>query len=170
MKKVFLPLILALTLVGCKHVPTLKEAIAYNDKLMDLETKVVDKQSALNETFGSSEKPASDKATMEKAQKDLLDQAKIAKEAGEKLGAFDESRGFLDATLKYIDALKQLGENEYGELIKLYAKPSDPATNDADTEQINKIIDVIGKKLDASYKKFTVSYEAFGAKYKMVRK
>ena len=170
MKKAFLPLILALTFVACKHVPTAKEATTYNDKLMEIEKKVVHKQEALNETFGSSEKPASDKATMEKAQKDLLDEAKKAKEEGEKLGAFDGSREFLDGTLKYIDTHRQLGENEYGELIKLYSKPVDPSANEADTDRINKIIDAIGKKLDSSYKEFILSCDKFAEKYKLVRK
>ena len=163
MKKLLAIFILSSALTACQHIPTAQEATGYNNKLVNIQGKLIDKQTALNSTFGSADVEAADKETMEKALKDFMKEVKTGSEEINKVGAFFDDKAYMESTLAYFTAFKDLAENDYTQLVKYYTQEADWSEEDKVAK--DKIFESISSKIDRCTLIYTAGYSAYCKKY-----
>ena len=136
------------------------DAIKYNDSLVDLQTRVFEKESLLID--------AMNKNTIDKIDplyKDLLTQIDKASDTIEKIGKFDGKTEMKDAAKKVLATYRTVATNEYPEIIRI-AKMPDSLYSPAEE---NKSIDLrkkIDDELDKAVNDFLEIQKSFSVKYK----
>jgi len=161
MKKIIsvFSLLFAMTLlISCG--PTSNDAIKYNDSLVDLQSKIFEKESALIDAIS---KNTSDK--IDPLYKDLLTQIDKAKDTLEKIGSFDGKTEMKDAVMKVFSTYKGVATNEYPEIIKLAKMPDSLYTQDDDNKKID-LSKKIDDELDKAVNDFLEIQKSFAVKYK----
>jgi AAA15 family ATPase/GTPase len=140
--------------------PTSDDAIKYNDSLVNLQSKVFEKESALID--------AMDKNTTDKIDplyKDLLTQIDKASDTLEKIGKFGDKTDMKDAVMKVLATYKSVATNEYPEIIRIAKMPDSLYS----PEEENKRIDLskkIDDELDKVVNDFLEVQKGFSVKYK----
>jgi hypothetical protein len=140
--------------------PTSDDAIKYNDTLVNMQSRVFDKESALIDMVG---KNTPDK--IDPLYKDLLTQIDKATDTLEKIGGFDGKTDMKDAVSKVLATYKLVATNEYTEIIKLAKMPDSLYTQDDDNKKID-LSKKIDDELDKAVNDFLEVQKGFAVKYK----
>ncbi len=162
MKKLFAivtgSLFVSVILISCR--PTTKDAIKYNDALVEQRSKVIEKENALIEAIS--------KNMPEKL--DLL-YSEMKKQIEESIDSVNQMKGFggktdmKDAAMKFLITYKEVAGNEYKEMLK-YAKMPDTLY----TQEEDDIVMDLNKKIDDKLNKvdndFIQMQKVFAEKYK----
>ena len=162
MKKIF-SFILSLMFVSVIMVscgPTTDDAVKYNDKLVEQQTKVFDKESALIEAIS---KNMPDK--LDVLLSDLSKQVDSSTAAVNSMQGFDGKTELKDAALKVFSTYKEVTEKDYKDMIKFAKTPDSLYTQEDDNKLIEsskKIDDKLNKCIDD----FVLLQTKFAEKYK----
>lgn len=160
MKKIALSIgaLVMLALVSCG--PSTKDAVAYNDKIMDIVNNLTATHNAfLNQMDGHNID------SLKITQQQFSEKAKASLEEVGKLGAFAEKKEFLDAATEYFKTISSMADVEGKQMVEIMSKDSAQVT----MEDVAKV-EELGTKFDADYEKtFNMIQEAqkkFAAEYK----
>lgn len=151
----FFVLLLAAPVSSCKN--TQKQAIDYNNTIVDLQMQVVGAMQDFSMTFDSN-----DVSLMQQKHKELLTSIDGALKEISDIEAFDGSTEFKDAAVKLFEFYQDISKKDYVEIIDIFKKKE--ITQD-DVENINKLDEDIGKREKVLDDEFAKVQEAFAIKY-----
>jgi hypothetical protein len=161
MKKLFAiisSLFVSAILVSCG--PSTDDAVKYNDELVNQQTKVFEKETALIEAI-SKNMPEK----LDLLYGDLKKQIDESIAAVDKMESFDGKTDFKDAAMKVFTAYKEVVDNEYKEMIK-YSKVPDTLYTPEDDDKVIALSKKIDDKLNKSVDDFVQVQKSFAEKYK----
>lgn len=140
-------------LVSCG--PSAKDAVAYNDKIMDLINGLTATHNAfLNQIDGHNVD------SLKMTQKMFADKSQACLDEANKLGAFADKKEYLDAAVEYFKTINSLATTEGAQAVEIMSKDSTQITvEDADKMQ------ALGTKFDADYEKTYSMIQAAQAKF-----
>lgn len=155
MKKIALSIgaLVMFLMVSCG--PSAKDAVAYNDKIMDLINALTVTHNAF---LGQIDGHNVDSLKM--TQKMFADKAKTSLEEVNTLGAFAEKKEYLDAAVEYFTTINSLVSNEGMQAVEIMSKDSTQIT----VEDVDKM-QALGTKFDADYEKTYNMIQAAQAKF-----
>ena len=147
-----------LCLVSCG--PTSDEAVKYNDKLVELQSGIFEKENdladAMSKNLSNKLKPAYDSLCLE---------VKKSNEEAKKIEAFDGTTELRDAAIKIFEAYTVVIEKDYPEIIKYYQIPDSLYTQETD-DKIISLSEKIDSLLDKPIAAFSARQKEFSEKYK----
>lgn len=135
-KFTFLFLLSAIMVVGC-NITTQNDAIAFNDKIIDEQEKVIEVVSAFNE-----EESFDLDVSLELCE-DIVDQCDQSIQAINQLKSIEGGEAFKSSVLAYFSFFKHVGKEEYVELSHLISKED---YSDEEYEQALEIEEYINSK------------------------
>lgn len=146
-------LILAVTLFSCKSKPTPQEAVAYNDKVVDIHTKAINSLDDITTAFDGSA------ADLQAAHKGAIDKAAQAIDGIKKLGPLEADKtAFYDAAVSYLTMHKQVLESEYKKVIEILSKEETADEDFTAVENLMKEAEDKYAKGDEDFEKAQVSF------------
>jgi hypothetical protein len=162
MKKIFATIIgflfVSTLLVSCG--PSADDAIKYNEELVNQQTKIFDKESALIEVI-SKNMPEKLDGLCAELSKQIDESISIV----EKMDAFDGKTELKDAALKVFKTYKDVVSNEYKSMIA-YSKTPDSLYTQEDDDKVMELSNKIDEKLNKAIDEFVELQKQFASKYK----
>lgn len=155
---IYFALLMLFWLVSCG--PTSEEAVIYNNKIVEQQAGIYEKETALTEAIG---KNFPGKFSVLHAS--MIKQIDSAIVIVKKMKSFDGKTDMKDAALKLLAAYKDVAENEYSELIK-YARVPDSIYTQQDDDKVMEMSKKIFAKLNKSEEDFFMVQKTFAEKYK----
>ena len=142
MKKVILTLAVASALfTSCG--PSQNDAIAYNDKIVDIQKALLPVQDACVDQIDGHNKDS-----LKIVQAQFSEKSKNALEECQKLKDFNGKREYLDASLDYFKVTQSLADNEGKQIMQIMTKDSSQVT-----EKDASDVTAFATKFDAEYTK-----------------
>jgi hypothetical protein len=139
--------------------PTVQDAIDYNDKIIAIETSVIEKINKLESEFTSY-----DPIKIEPAWNDAKAQLETSITELEKVEAFDGKTEFKDQTMELFKTFQKQVGTEYLEMLNIYKLPADKYT-EIEENRYNELLKKIDNEYQAAFNKFTDVQNKFAAKY-----
>lgn len=131
--------------------PSAKDAVAYNDKVMD----IVNGLTATHNAF-LSQLDGHNIDSLKMTQQQFSEKAKASMEELNKLGAFADKKEFLDAATEYFKTIGSMADNEGKQMVDIMTKDSSQVTMD----DVSKV-EQLGTQFDETYNKtFNMIQEA----------
>jgi hypothetical protein len=140
---------------ACKN--TKKQAIDYNNKIVDQQSRIVKSMLDFSKTFDSK-----DTELMEKKHKELLDVIGAVITETKGLAPFEGSAGFKDAALKLFEFYRDISKKEYKEMIEIFKKEQ---ITQADVDRIDELNDDISAREKVLDDEFQKIQEKFAEQY-----
>ena len=141
--------------------PTPEEVRNYNDKIIKQQTKIKKSIDNLEIQFKSYDP--------EKIQP-VFNIAKTVTTEGlviiKKIGSFDKSTKFKDATIQYCEIIQKTLDEEYTEMLKIYSIP-DSLYNEEVEIKWNNLRKSVDEKLSEGFSKFSAAQENFATKHNL---
>jgi len=153
-------LICVMFFVSCG--PTKDDAIKYNDKIINAQRKVVDKENDLLRYIKSG---SIKNAMLDEKYDSLAKQLKESTEAVNTIDAFDGKTDFKDATLKFFSVYKSVVDKEYKDWMTNLKTPEDMVDQKVLDEE-KYLVATINEKLDNAHSEFKLAQNNFAVKYK----
>jgi hypothetical protein len=150
-------LIISFIFISCK--PTSKEAIAYNDAIVKMQTAIVDKINVVMNSFNNYVAKE-----MDAAYENASNQVNKSIDEVKKMKDFDGTPEFKDESLKLFSIYKSVLEKEYTEMIKLYKLP-EKSYGKKEIELWEKYNEQANKKMNEGLDKFRKFQIEFSKKY-----
>jgi len=138
--------------------PTTKDlAIAYNDKIIALQTRIIKSMIAFSKSFGTG-----DGKIMMKAHKSMVSTIETTLKEAKKVGPFQGDSSLRDGAVELFKFYNEISKKEYLEIVKILSagKPSKKGM-----ARMNEIVESITVRENALDKKFQGIQVAFTKKY-----
>jgi len=144
-----------LFLASCRN--TKQQAIDYNNKIVDLQSKIVKGMLDFSSTFDSK-----DTALMEKKYGELLAVIDTSIKETRAMEPFDGTSEFRDAAINLFTFYQDITKKEYKEIVEIFKKSQ---IQQADVDRIDKLNQDISKREKVLDDQFMVVQEGFAKKY-----
>lgn len=160
MKKIFLLLgiVFAATMISCG--PTTDDAIKHNDSIVADQKEMLD----LESDFVNAIVDGKDESAIKKAYSKYTDFLEEMEKKYSEMDSFDDKDTFRKAMIDLIKEFKDVAENEYDEMVKIYTKDADALT-DADFEKWEDLTDAVDNKESKANDKFLDAQKEFAKEY-----
>jgi hypothetical protein len=148
-------LLAAASLPSCRN--TKQQAIDYNNRIVDLQSKIVKGMLDFSSTFDSK-----DTALMEKKYGELQASIDAALKETRTLEPFDGSSEFRDTAIQLFEFYRDITKKEYREIVDIFKKSQIQQT---DVDRIGKLNEDISKREKVLDDRFMAVQTSFAKKY-----
>ena len=135
-------------------------AVAYNDRIIALQTRVVKGMIDFSKSFD-----AGDKSVMEKKHAELLSTIQGVIKEAQTIEGFDGNTEFRDAAVEMFNFYDSIAKKEYKEIMGILTKETPEAT---DLPRINEIVTSISQREEQLDSKFQGIQQAFARKHNIM--
>jgi hypothetical protein len=140
---------------GCK--PSEHEAVEYNDR-------IINQQRAINGKEQEMIAALEDSTAVESAYKAYIAQVQASLDSINAMNEFAGSHELKDAALRLFNLYKEVGANEYREIVSLMKK-SDESLTDEDKARVSALLNDVTKKLNAEVGELNKAQDKFAREY-----
>jgi hypothetical protein len=150
-----------LFLAGCSWLGLDKNnAVAYNEKIIGLQSKILKVMIDLSNTFESR-----DGAKMEQKRTQLLKTIQGALKQAEKIKPYKGDSTFRDAGIELFKFYEDITKKEYLQIINILKKEE---ITPEDEQELQKVTEVIAKREEAYDRSFQGAQRAFASKHGLI--
>jgi hypothetical protein len=149
--------IVVLGVVGYFMSRSSDKAIEYNDRIIALQTKIVQGMIDFSKSFENA-----DGAQMEKKHAELVATIEGVTKEAMTIGSFEDSTEFRDAAIEMFGFYDSIAKKEYLEIVNILNKET---PGEEDLARINEIVNSISSREEALDKKFQGIQQAFASKH-----
>jgi len=135
-------------------------AVAYNDRIIAMQTRVVRGMIDFSKSFD-----AGDKSVMEKKYKELLSTIQGVIKEAQSIEGFDGNTQFRDAAVEMFSFYDSIAKKEYKEIMDILTKETPDET---DLPRINEIVTSISQREEQLDRKFQGIQQAFARKHNIM--
>jgi len=152
--------IIALGVVGYFFSRGSDQAVAYNDRIIGLQTRIVQSMIDFSKSFDTA-----DKSLMDKKHAQLVSTIEGVIKEAQAIEGFDGSTEFRDAAVEMFSFYDSIAKKEYKEIMDILNKET---PGDNDLTRINEIVVSISQREEALDKKFQGIQQAFARKHNIM--
>jgi hypothetical protein len=135
------------------------KAVAYNDRIIALQTRIVQSMIDFSKSFDTS-----DKTQMDKHHARLLSTIQGVINEAKTIEPFDDNAQFRDAAVEMFHFYDSIAKKEYLEIVNILKKET---PEEADLARINEIVTSISTREEQLDRKFQGIQQAFARKHKI---
>ena len=152
-----LAIVLMISLFGaCK--PTRQQAVAYSDRIINQQKAIDLKERELLTSLDT------DTNAVEPAYKSYMSQVQASLDSVRKLEEFGNNSEFRDAAEKLFSTYKEVGEEEYREIVSIMKK-SDERLTDEDKQRVKDLLNSVTLRLNQEVAALNQAQETFAKQY-----
>jgi len=149
--------IIALGVVGYFFSRSSDQAVGYNDRIIALQTRIVQGMIDFSKSFDTA-----DKAMMDKKHAQLVSTIEGVIKEAKTIEPFDDSTEFRDAAVEMFHFYDSIAKKEYLEIVNILKKE---VPEDTDLARINEIVESISRREEQLDAKFQGIQRAFAQKH-----
>lgn len=150
-----------LMLFSCKSAPTIKEAIAYNDKISTENNKILEKYDKLLNSYNEYQPEEMDNAYANAKQ-----QVEESIESIKKLKTLVGDSAYRKTAINAFESYLTILNNEHKRMIELLKLP-ESGFQDAEKEEYEKLIETANSVIDSEIEKLHTVQKEFAKTYKI---